>query len=215
MLLFWSPLRGADMSFVTFAVSALPILWALPRLQRSDVRLASLRRVFEVMGDGVLVSDAEGRVTRGQPRRAGVAGSGLGDRGTARAAGRLPAVGTAACGCEALDDAEDAGGVVATLEVDGKPRHLSLLRSRLGLDGAPDSGCVIVLRDLTEQVEAMRAQRDSEQRLRIIFEQSPVGVCLLDADLIVREANEHFAALAGIRRPSSSAGRCRAATSRT
>jgi PAS domain S-box-containing protein len=108
----------------------------------------------------------------------------------------------ASCGCDqAGDAAQDAGGVVATLEVDGKPRHLSLLRSRLGLDGAPDSGCVIVLRDLTEQVEAMRAQRDSEQRLRIIFEQSPVGVCLLDGDLTVREANEHFAAMTG--RPSA------------
>lgn len=51
--------------------------------------------------------------------------------------------------------------------------------------------------DITEQVEAERRLSDSRQELQAVYDQAPVSLCVLNADLRVVFANQAFLALAG------------------
>ncbi len=199
VLLVWSPLPGADMSFVSFAVGALPILWALPRLRHRDVRRASLRRVFEVMADGVLVSDSEGRIALTNPAGQALMTSAFpGGGAPVRLADLLPFVEIVEAHAQAgLGDIAESSEMVASLALGGSRHHLSVRQSGLGADGNLGEGRVLVVRDITEQVEAAHQLQDSEQRLRVLFEQSPLGICIYDTQLRVTEANTRFAGLVG------------------
>jgi len=53
-------------------------------------------------------------------------------------------------------------------------------------------------RDITQQVEARKQIEESEQNIRSMVLQSPIGICVLDADTLVSEiVNESFIEIAG------------------
>lgn len=54
--------------------------------------------------------------------------------------------------------------------------------------------------DTTERKKAEAALQDSEQKLRAIFERSPVGIILLDSQSTVLDCNEYFAAIFDVER---------------
>ncbi len=71
--------------------------------------------------------------------------------------------------------------------------------TRLGRVGSW-RGYVLVLRDVTEREATTRALRSSEERLRVLFDKSPVAVFVFDADLRVTECNDLLAKILGISR---------------
>ena len=66
----------------------------------------------------------------------------------------------------------------------------------------PESGRILygigMYEDITEERRALAALRDSEERLRMIFEESPVGMALIGTDLRVREANPRLCCALGL-----------------
>ena len=81
----------------------------------------------------------------------------------------------------------------------GSPRVVDVVASRLG-SPAHSRGYALVVRDVTERVAATQALRDSEQRLRILFEQSPVAVLVFDCALTMTECNSRLAEILGVER---------------
>ena len=65
------------------------------------------------------------------------------------------------------------------------------------LVGLPDSGCVVVVRDITEQRRAEEALARSERMYRSFVERAPVGICLFDTDLRLTSCNDAAVAMVG------------------
>lgn len=56
-------------------------------------------------------------------------------------------------------------------------------------------------RELEQQVlDRTRALRENEEKFRIVFEQSPIGIMLLDGQGVVRDCNQHLAGMFGVQR---------------
>lgn len=65
------------------------------------------------------------------------------------------------------------------------------------LDDQSVAGFVVSARDITTQVVAEREQRQTEQRFRRVFDQSPVGIVLTDFEQRIIDANQAFCLLVG------------------
>jgi len=63
----------------------------------------------------------------------------------------------------------------------------------------PDHGPVLILvkYDVTEDLAAKHAGRDAEIRFRQVFEQSPIGLCLVSADGSFEKVNQSFEIITG------------------
>ncbi len=195
----WQPLTGANVTLVTFALGSLPIIWVLPGLRLSDIRNASLRRMFEVMSDGVIVVDDEGHIASvNQAAEALITAARPGRHPSREIVDYQALVDLASTVGSVEADADKHAGRLSLALPDGGVRHLDIRQTGLGHDGALAEGRVLVVRDITEQVEAAHALRTSDERLRILFEQSPVGVMVFDTALIAREVNVRFAKLVGM-----------------
>jgi diguanylate cyclase (GGDEF)-like protein/PAS domain S-box-containing protein len=198
----WEPLDGGNASLLTLALGALPILWALPGLRLFDVRTASQRHVLEVMSDAVIAVDSGGQIVSANPAAEVllVAASPEG-----RARGRLqdyvalseltshPLIAARSGEAEITGQPE----FLASATLAGEVRHFDVRLSGLGQNGESETGRVIVLRDATQRVAAERALRDSGERQRVLFEQSPLGGMVFDKAMVAQEVNERFAAIVG------------------
>ena len=198
----WEPLHGANVSLIAFALGALPIVWALPGLRISDVRTASQRHVLQVMGDAVIVVDSSGLIVSTNPAaEALLAAASPEDKPHRRLhdyAALADLTERGVCLTDpGLGDAGSQSEFLASATLRGELRHFDVRLSGLGQSGEDKNGCVIVLRDATARVAAERALRDSVERQRVLFEQSPLGAMVFDTDLIAQEVNERFAALVG------------------
>ncbi|MBM3933877.1 MAG: PAS domain S-box protein [SAR202 cluster bacterium] len=54
-----------------------------------------------------------------------------------------------------------------------------------------------MLRDVTDQMRAQVALRTSERRFRTIYESSPLGICIVDAQGVFTQANDSFTRMLG------------------
>ena len=194
----FAPLGILDLTPPTIAASGILIAVGLWRLQMFDVfpALVPAARdaVITELQDGVLVVDGHGRVL--SANRA--AGELLSRSDESVVGASLPTlVGKTSPACEALADLWAVDKQRLEMSVaNGKdePRHVELAISSYGRPRHGD-GHVLVMRDISERVATTQALRESSQRLRVLFDQSPVGVMVFDRDLIVTECNERFAAM--------------------
>lgn len=78
---------------------------------------------------------------------------------------------------------------------DGRWIQCRLSCERITLRGVP---CVLnVGEDITERKRAESALRESEERFRSLFEEAPVGMCIVGSDLRMRKVNSAFLTLVG------------------
>ncbi|MFW5777762.1 MAG: PAS domain S-box protein [Bacteroidota bacterium] len=75
-----------------------------------------------------------------------------------------------------------------------KNGEVKYIEFRLASDGESN---FIILTDVTERKNAENAIRKSEQKYRLIFERSPLGVIHFDDKGIITDCNDHFAKILG------------------
>jgi len=74
----------------------------------------------------------------------------------------------------------------------GSEFPVSLSRSVIKDENRNELAIVEVVRDITEQKRAEEALRQSEERYRTLFDQSPVGVFIFDKELTIKQCNERL-----------------------
>ena len=187
-----------DPTSPVLVASGLCVVVALWRFEMLDVfpGLVTTARdtVIGELQDGVVVVDGHGRVLDANRTAAEM----LGTTGAAMTGAPLTSLldeGSSAL--EALRDldATDERRLDVTVpRRDADPRHIEIAVSAQG-SARHAGGHVLVMRDITQRVAAEQALRESSERLRVLFEQSPVGVMVFDSDLVVTECNERLAAV--------------------
>ena len=65
------------------------------------------------------------------------------------------------------------------------------------LDDPTVGGVVLILRDVTDEVNQAGRRREAEALFRATFERAPVGIALIDSQLAIVDANPAFQALCG------------------
>ena len=159
-------------------------------LRRSEQERQRLNAIFSVLSDAVIVTDASGVITRMNP-----------------AAGQLIGTTDEVIGC-ALNDVIDlaseltVGGLLDSLRVSPNgpvslPNNASVCTTQdesIPVAGSiallPDqSGAVMVLRDLREELDAERARLEGERRLRDMIDHLVCQIALLDLDGHILEHN--------------------------
>jgi diguanylate cyclase (GGDEF)-like protein/PAS domain S-box-containing protein len=195
------PLGNLDLTAPAIVTTGVLVAIGLWRLEMFDVfpGLVPVARdaVIMELEDGVLVVDGHGRVLSAN-----------------RAADKmLSTPGRTAAGApvaELFDPGSPAHDALLDLQAvnrqrlemivpgaDGGQRHVEVVVSRQGSARRAD-GHVLVMRDVTDRVATTQALRDSSQRLRVLFDQSPIGVMVFDWHMRITECNERFAKIAGM-----------------
>ncbi len=82
---------------------------------------------------------------------------------------------------------------------DGSWIHVEALASNMANDSSI-RGILLVLHDVTRRIEAQKALRESEEKYRALFLQSPSGVFTFDRSMKITECNEHLARMMGTSR---------------
>jgi len=91
--------------------------------------------------------------------------------------------------------ADEAAGEVTLRTLAGRGLHVHIRQSTVRDAETDGLRTRSIVRDLTAEREWERALRLSEQRFERFFEEAPLGVCLLDGDCRMTEANPAFAVL--------------------
>jgi PAS domain S-box-containing protein len=178
-------------------------------LERRTAELQQQREWFEVtlasIGDAVITTDLEARVTYLNPVAEGMTGWAMKD-----AVGKPLESVFQIVNEDTRKPAENPiGRVLATGKIVGLANHTSLIArdgSEIAIEdsAAPIrdsrgvvSGAVMVFHDVTRRRKAERALRASEERLRAVVSQAAVGIAIADLDGRFQEANQKFCAILG------------------
>jgi two-component system, cell cycle sensor histidine kinase and response regulator CckA len=79
---------------------------------------------------------------------------------------------------------------------DGSWLHLEALATNM-MDDPTIQGLLVACHDVTQRVNAEAALRESEERYRALFDQSPIGVLMFDTELKITGCNERLARMMG------------------
>ena len=192
-------LPGIHAGVIAVALGVPPVLWALPGLRAADARVASERHTLEAMSDAVFVLTEGGALAS-----ANAAGRELLAAEIAATASALDAerFGWLSSRIAAMPHHVNAVGQewssqVIELTLAGEARHYHVRQTALSDRDGSRLSSVLVLRDVSAQVATEAALRGSEDRLRILFEQSPLGILVFNSELIALEVNERWSECTG------------------
>lgn len=160
------------------------------------VQTAFFEQLFESAPEGIVVLNSEDRIVRANGEFCRMFGFTLHeilDRSINDLIAPLPHV----------RDARDVtkkvhSGTVVALETtryrkDGTPLEVSLLAKPIRLAGNQALGALAIYRDVTKRRRVEQALRESEQRYRTLFDQSPLGILQFDRNLRVSACNPRLA----------------------
>nr|WP_255575013.1 PAS domain S-box protein [Caldovatus aquaticus] len=157
------------------------------REAESAALAARLESVLESTTDGVLVVDAEWRLTYANGRARQMLGGRADASGTPGAGGAGAPLGASLWDAFPRDPDSPFETAFRRAMRDRRPRGISGYHARLGLwisaDAFPgaDGGLTLFFRDVSAARIAEAALRDSEARLKAVLEHVPVGVLLAEA----------------------------------
>ncbi len=185
------------------------LLAAKDEVDQRTTELADQREWFAVtlssIGDAVIATDASGRVTFMNPVAATMTGWTVAD-----AAGQpLEAVFRIVNEITGKPAGNPIAEVFRTGRIVGLANHTTLLsrdgsRTPVEDSAAPIrnskgdvAGAVMVFHDVTLRRRAENALRESEERLRAVFDQVPVGIAVVGLDTRIEQANRRFVEILG------------------
>ncbi|MBD3292177.1 MAG: PAS domain S-box protein, partial [Armatimonadia bacterium] len=91
-------------------------------------------------------------------------------------------------------------------EAVGKRGDGSTFPQEISLTAIEDEGLICVARDITQRKQAEARIRDSEERLRAVFDASPDGICALDLEGRITDCNASAADALGLGSPDDLIG---------
>ena len=84
------------------------------------------------------------------------------------------------------------------ITIKGEARNFSLNHSRVkSLDNSQNLGLVMVLHEITGELKLTDELRESEERFRMVFEHTPVGIFHYDNQACIRICNDSFVEIIG------------------
>jgi PAS domain S-box-containing protein len=190
-----NPLPFLNLTPVAFLISGLAYSAGLFIFRFLDLVPIARELVIENMKEATIVLDIHNRIVDINP-----AAQRLASCKASRAVGRSfaevftvwPEL-VAACNSHSETDEEVIASGVSP------PRYFAMRSTPLyRLNGhATVSGRLVVLRDVSERVQAERAMRESEERFRNIFAEVPIGMAIVDLQGHVLQVNKAFCEMLG------------------
>jgi PAS domain S-box-containing protein len=179
-------LPGVDPA-ITLAVSGALLVLALVRFRLLDLGPVARDKLVERMEDGLLVLDAERRILDVNPAAGRILG---GDRQGWIGTGVRAALSAWPEMAGYLGGSVFGEGDATIVSTAGRSITVSVVPLEGG-SGA-SSGSLVVLRDVTAQVEAEAALRESDARSRAVISASPVPMALNDEEQHITYLNDAF-----------------------
>ncbi len=192
---------GLHIGHVVTAIVVMPAVYLGACFHIIEVRRASRSRIVEVMTDAVMVAHNDGVLEAVNTSAVEM----LEALGVGRGAGatKVPLSSSAILADLAerirAEGRKIGEGFTMTVDLHGTPRHLNIRSAGIGGDDSDgeEHGAVVVVRDISKQVETAKALHDATERMSLVFQQSPVGLVAFDRDLVIQDANLPFAAVMG------------------
>jgi len=185
-----TPLYHLDLTPYGFAVTGLIIAWAMYRYQLFDITPAVRARVLEIMGDGLIVLDLQGKVidaNRSAAQLLGWSDSAIGK----------PAMAMLAGWPELLQLSQS--GASASIELPGKVlnKYYEITVSDLSDSQGEKAGNLMLLHDITDRKKAEEELRDNEEKYHSFFRTVRDAVFMTTTDGRWLEINEESVEMFG------------------
>ncbi|NSW56151.1 MAG: PAS domain-containing protein [Armatimonadetes bacterium] len=181
--------RGLNLDLTPYAFLATGafIFWGLFKHGFLETVPIACEAIVSAMRDGVIVLNGQGRIIDMNPAGEEITGLAAADcLGThvAEALGDWPEL------LSLLVEPANSTDQTATVERAGRLYDVRV--STLDRSGSGPAPRTCVFRDITQRARAAEQLAQSEQRWRLLFERSPVGIFHCDTDLILTECNDRF-----------------------
>ncbi len=184
----FSLIPGFDLAPYTFLVTGIVWTIAIFRFHFLEVVPIAHRQVFKQMPVGMLVLDNQLRVMDINP-----AAREMMHMPSFLVVGRQLPSEFVACLGNLLEDGDadftQENHHIVHLCQREQPRYFDIQKTRLHDHKMNLIGSLILFNDVTEQKQSEEALQESETKFRNLFEASPIGIELFDADGILRDAN--------------------------
>lgn len=182
-----------DLTPIAFSTSGIVFMWGILRYQLLDVVPIARDNVIQHMDDGVIIVDTEQRILDINP-----AACNLLVQHPRKLIGAKAHQVIAWWPKFSLDDNRQHSTTkpIIELRVNGKCRLICPVRSRLQSQDK-SIGHLLTLRDVTGQLRAEKALRNSEERFKSLSENAPIIIFTLDKQGIVTYVNQAWERILG------------------
>ena len=199
----WNPFPHLDLTPFAFTITGLAFAWSLFRFRLLDIRPVAREVLIENMNDAVLVLDEQSRIVDLNPAVQRIFG-----RSSSELVGQ-PFIEIFSAFPHFVERYRKVTEVheEIILDVDEAQHFFDLRISPLYQRNGhlTVTGHLVIMSDITERKQAERSLRESEERLRRIFEEAPIGMAIVGLDGKLLQVNKACSEMLGYSKQELSA----------